>query len=579
MPPLMTTTIPFASRSYGSRARSLPSNILPGPRRGSALQSISLRKRSEIDITLDGEAEFVHSYSTHDEIKGTVELRFEKDVQIDELVITFEGQSATYVEKIATTAPTAGRTTGKHTFLKLLQPVDSDQLPDCNLMLAGVPYRVPFTFVVPDRLLPYVCSHKAENEEVRRQHVQLPPSLGDPSTSGDGHMLMDDFAPNMSRVTYAIRARATSRMGNGKLFDIADKIERIRIVPLKDEDPPKVIVEGSNYVLRKEKPVKKGLFKIGKVGRITAETFQPKSLRLPHPQKRLSDAEPVTTMATINLRFDPATIDDQPPQLGNINTKLRIYTFFGAAPYRILPEVFKCDNWSNVHGMYPESIDLSSRNLSTVPWTRNAPGTLSTSTSNEAEISRRPSTFSTASNASIPEPSELCNPDFPFYTASVLVPISLPNPYSSKNPKIFVPSFHSCIISRSYSLELAVSYHTQGTNVSLPHITLKCPIQISAEGGTPPIADPESDAALMAEIERQFGLYEARQLQDSLALESPSYQEEEDMTPLLPPMRRQTLAAPLNSGAPPEYHADGGFASGRRVGGPRTQSVSAMLFA
>ena len=546
-----------------------------------------LRKKTELDIVLDGEAEFVHSYSTYDEIKGHVEIKFEKDVQIDELLITFEGLSSTYVEKIASTAPTTGRTTGKHTFLKLLQPVDSDQLPDCNLMQAGVTYTIPFTFNLPDRLLPYICAHKVENEEVRKEHTQPPPSLGDPSTSGDGHMLMDDFAPAMARIAYGIRARATTRLANGKITDIAERVERIRIVPQKDEAPPKEIDGAAEQVLRKEKPVKKGIFKIGKVGRISAETVQPRSLRLPHPQKRIADSETVTTMATINLRFDPNTQDDQPPQLDNIRTKIRIFTFFGAAPYKLIPEVYRCDNWSNLHGLYPESVDLSSRNLSTVAWTKHTPGSLSATSSNDEDFCRRrrPSTFSTSSSASVPEPTQLWNPDYPFYTACVLVPVSLPNPYTSKSPKIFVPSFNSCIISRSYTLELALSYKAPGTNVSSPHITLKSPIQISAEGGAPPVADPESDEALISEIERQFGLYEARQLQDALALEAPQYQEEEaDGASLLPPpARRQTMAEPMSAGrdqggAPPEYHATGGGGVDRRlVGGPRTQSVSSYL--
>jgi hypothetical protein len=573
---------------YGSRSRSLPANLLPGPRRQSTLTSIVLRKKNEIDIVLDGGAEFVHSYSTYDEIKGHVELKFEKDVQIDELIITFEGQSATYVEKIATTAPTTGRTTGKHTFLKLLQPVDSDQLPECNLMQAGATYHVTFTFVVPDRLLPYICSHAVEDEHVRSQHTQVPPSLGDPSTSGDGHMLMDDFAPAMARITYSIRARATTRLANGKVTDLADKIERIRIVPQKHEEPPKEIREETDYILRKEKGVRKGLFKIGKIGRITAETTQPRSLRLPHPQKRIPDSAPVTTMTTVNLRFDPATVDDQPPQLGSISTKLRINTFFGAAPYKILPEVNRCDNWSNLHGLYPESIDLSSRNLSTVTWTSHTPGA-SFSASSTSDLSRRPSTFSTNSTGSIPEPSTTYQPDLPFYTATILVPASLPNPYTAKSPKIFIPSFHSCIVSRSYTLDLTLSYHTPGTTVSSPHITLKAPLQITSDGGTPPIPDPESDEAIVAEIERQFGLYEVRQLQDALAQESPSYERYEDSAPLLSvEQRRQTVAAPfLSAGhghhggagpaAPPEYNADGGFA--RRVGGPRTTSVSPFVFA
>src|SRR5438309_1774954 len=91
-------------------------------RRPSAFQSIvppTLRKKGDIDIILDpqvGAPGFVNCYSTHDAIKGQVVMSFERDTHFDDMMITFEGQTATYVEKIATTAPTTGRTTGKHVF-------------------------------------------------------------------------------------------------------------------------------------------------------------------------------------------------------------------------------------------------------------------------------------------------------------------------------------------------------------------------------------------------------------------------------------------------------------------------------
>ena len=47
------------------------------------------------------------------------------------------------------------------------------------------------------------------------------------------------------------------------------------------------ISESKEYELRKEKDVKKGLFKLGKVGRLTAETTEPRGLRLPPPRSRL----------------------------------------------------------------------------------------------------------------------------------------------------------------------------------------------------------------------------------------------------------------------------------------------------
>ena len=573
--PSFLASVPAYTRS---RSLALPA----AQRRGSAIaNAIGLRKKTELDIVLDGETDFVHSYSTYDEIKGHVDIRFEKDTSFDDVNITFEGVSNTYVEKIATTAPTTGRTTGRHTFLKVQQPIAEELLPDSDTFEAGVTYILPFTFVVPDRLLPFICSHKVDNDQLRREHTQLPPSLGDPSVSGEGHTLMDDLAPDMSKITYSIRARVTKWNAVGRLLEMADKAERIRIVPAREEASPVNIEDTeSDHVMRKEKSVKKGLFKIGKVGRLTAETLQPKSLRLPHPQKR--QIEPISTMATINLRFDPASADDLPPALDSIVSKLKVYTFFGAAPYKVVPEARRHDNWSTLHSFYPESVPLSSRALSTVSWIRHN-GT-ERGDSFSSDLSRRPSAFSTMSNASIPEPSCSYESGSPFYTASLPVPLALPTATGSTRPKVFVPSFHSCIISRTYSVEMNISFRTPGSNVSSSHVTLKTPIQVSSEGGIPPAQIQETEAALSAEIEQQFGLYEQRQLEEAgLSLDSPVYEENPSHQALISATRHLSFAQPtatmhsgVDSSAPPEYRA-GPFNSDStrdRLGGPRTQAVS-----
>ncbi|RMZ76408.1 hypothetical protein DV737_g4855, partial [Chaetothyriales sp. CBS 132003] len=566
MPPLMTTTVP----SYTSRSGSLPAG-LQAARRPSALASIVLRKRNEIDIVLDDTATaLTPSYSTHDEIRGNVALTFDKDTPIEEVIITFEGQACTYVEKLATTAPTTGRTTGRHTFLKLLQPVQGQQWPEDGILRAGQTYRIPFLFNVPDRLLPYVCSHKVESESIRKHHVQLPPSLGDATTSSDGQAVMDDFAPAMARISYFIRARVIQRLNaRSKPVEIAEKTERVRILPQRDEEPPVEVTGAGDHCLRRVKMVRKGFLKFGKLGSLTAETSQPKSFRLPHPSKPMT--EPVTTMTTIRLRFDPMTPDEQPPQLGTLVTKLRVYTFFGAAPYRILPEIHRCDNWSNLHGVYPHTIELSSRSLSSVTWTRS-----DDASSDGSDISRRPSALSSLSNTTslmsssspLQHSSADCDSGTPFYTASILVPVSLPMPcaLSSKTLKTFVPSFHCCIVSRNYTLHFSLSYSSPGSaKVSTPTISLKTPIQISQEGGAPPEGLAENDEAMVAEIERQFGLYEQRQL------------EGHDLDDLASPAESPVTMPEV--GAPPEYNAMGGFlhrsarAGDVRVGGPRTSSL------
>lgn len=410
---------------------------------------------------------------------------------------------------------------------------------------------------------------------------------------------MDDLAPDMSKIIYSIRARATRWNAVGRLLELADKSQRIRVIPAREEAPPLNIDElESDHVMRKEKNVKKGLFKIGKTGRLVAETTQPKSLHLPHPSKRTG--EPIATMATVNLRFDPASLEDVPPLLDSIVSKLKVYTFFGAAPYKAIPEVHQCDNWSSLHGVYPENISLSSRCLSTVTWERHD-GSERQNSSSSSALSRRPSAYSTSSTSSVLEPSCAYQAGSPFYTATILVPVALQNASGNSRPKVLIPTFHSCIVSRTYSLELNLSYRTPGASIAASHVVLKSPVQISAEGGTPPAQEPESDQAILAEIEEQFGMYEARQLQEmdlqhelGLTLETPGY--EEVVTSMTTPLlgtRHMSLAMPVESSrrtesvstqpsaamqsAPPDYHVGSGFntSSARdRPGGPRTTSVS-----
>jgi hypothetical protein len=576
-------------------------NIIPGRKASVVANAISFLRKSELDIVLDGETAFVHSYSTYDEIKGRVDIKFDRDTAFDNLNITFEGQSNTYVEMVASATPTSGRTTGKHTFLKIQQPIDESLIPEDGIFLQGIRYSIPFTFIVPDRLLPYVCSHKIDNEETRKQHLLLPPSLGDPNISGDGRVLMDDLAPEMSKIIYSIRARVTKWNATGRLLDLADRSERIRITPAREEAPPVHIDAGSDYVMRSEKSVRKGLLKIARMGRLTAETSQPRSLRIPYAKTR--STEPVASIATVNLRFDPLTTDEQPPQLESVVSKLKCYTFFGAGPYKIIPEKQRADIWSTLYSMYPETVPLSSRCLSTVSWIRHDGSERASFSS--SDLSRRPSAWSTSSTSSIPEPSAQYRPGAPFYTASIVVPFALPSTSTGTRPKVFVPTFHSCIISRTYCLELNISYRSPGASIAGSHVVLKTPIQICADGGERPTSFQDSDAVILAEIEAQFpsSMYESRedhlQRQLDLGLESPGYEEVVTTTTNTPlggtrhlslamPTRQSghvhfTSPFPSNSinvtAAPPEYQVGSGFRtsySGRdRFDGSRTQqSVS-----
>ncbi|KAL9620864.1 MAG: hypothetical protein Q9160_004645 [Pyrenula sp. 1 TL-2023] len=501
----------------------MANDFSPPRRMSTAIQSFVIRNKPTVDIVLhDQQDAYIHSYTTLDRIEGHVMMKFDKDTSFDDLSILFEGQSDTFVEKVATTAPTTGRTEGKHVFLKLIQPMQASAYPANKIFQANKAYSFDFTFVVPEKLLPQVCRHAVEHEQVRTVHQQVPPSLGDPLSSGNGQSLLSDFCPEMARVRYSIRVKVVKqRMLNHDTSEqivVASQSLRLRILPAKDEEPPMNVAEDDDdYTLRKEKDVRKGLLKLGKIGRLVAEASQPRSLQL-HPL-RSTDTSPVTTSTTISLRFDPACPDQPPPSLGNCTTKLMISTCFGASAFPWIPRRKGSNIWDTYRGSYSEPLDLSSRCISTVQWERHE------STTSDSETHTRQTSTESSRSASLsifktPASSQSYTPGSPFWIARISVPISLPP------NKVFVPTFHTCIISRLYSLEVSISYSAPSPSIITPHVTLKIPIDIAAKGN--PDARPSiSDGEAAAIAAREAMMNEATEfLQQRLtSLPSPAYEE------------------------------------------------------
>ena len=388
----------------------------------------------------------------------------------------------THVDRLTSTPTISGQAEATHHFLKLTQPIDESLLPQPRIAAAGKTYTFPFTFVVPNQLLPKACIHKTASDHVRETHIQLPPSLGDPELAGHGGTLLDDLAPEMSRITYGIKVKVTQyRDSDGATVVLADKMRKVRVKPAFDEQPPlNIDPKDDEYRLRQEKTIRKGLFK-GKLGTLVMESTQPKALRI--PGARSATAGPVTTMAKVLLRFDPADEAARPPRLNALATKLKVATFYASAPRHAFPSRASM-GIDLTQGYYSESIPLSTLSVASAQWTQHPPSassTTSAATANAADLARRDSgisdcssTTSPSSSGSIPHPSKSHRTSHGFYTAKILVPITLP---ASKN---FVPTFHTCLISRVYSLNLHLSVH--GPGVGDPSLSLKAPVQIVADG-------------------------------------------------------------------------------------------------
>lgn len=368
----------------------------------------------------------------------------------------------------------SGRTEACHRFLTLKQPVEDADLPSPRILRAGQQYTFPFYFTIPSQLLPRACSHTVASDFVRETHLRLPPSLGDAELSGFGGILLDDMAPEMSKVIYAIKVRITQWLeGEGKAILLVEKNRKVRVKPAFEEQPPLNVDGNREYRLRQEKAIRKGLFK-GKLGTLTAHTVQPKALVI--PGARSTGNHPIGTRARVQLRFDPAEEHILPPKLGSLKTNLKVSTLFSSTPRANFPtRESLC--YDMTQGAFDENVTLSTMCIASAQWQKQPASANPTATD---ALDRRDSGISDCSALSM----EAYNSDIPhaskqykhgsFYTASILVPITLPQ---NKN---FIPTFHTCLVSRIYSLSMHVSAHAPG--VGDPSLHLKIPLQICAEG-------------------------------------------------------------------------------------------------
>ncbi|KAJ5981099.1 hypothetical protein N7481_008397 [Penicillium waksmanii] len=431
--------------------------------RGSdTLNVFTRRSQPNIDINLVGQKPgLVSSYTTGDHIEGTVTVTVEHETRFNEVEIVLQvtyadiGTSRTTVER----AVCPGRTGSQHMFLELRQPIEYGDYPTPRMFELGRKYSFPFQFVIPEQLLPQVCTHKRKYNAIHQSHTMIPPTLGDPMLASNGRTLLDDMAPEMSQISYIIRVGVLKRSSTDQrqVKALASFAKKVRIIPTVEEEPPIDVFDHPYYCTHKEISVKRG-FPRGKLGRMVASSAQPKPIRLlPHS----CDArDTVSTVATLQLLFNPVG-NELPPKLGSMTSKLKASTFYSATPW----EDFPCQSGAMPfsQGFFNETVPLSTMCVGSAEWQKHS----------TSGCERRDSTESTCSESSTGPSSEFNSGIY--YTASVVIPVSLPH------SKTFVPTFHSCLMSRIYSLDLTLSYHTPGTNVLTPTISLRLPIQITTQ--------------------------------------------------------------------------------------------------
>ncbi|KAJ5272972.1 hypothetical protein N7478_008097 [Penicillium angulare] len=471
------------------------------------------RSTPKIEITLDGQKPgLVNSYTTGDQIEGVAKITVDTEIRFDEIEINLQGNtkansptqgtSITSVERAAC----PGRTGSQQMFLKLRQPIEETEYPTPRILEPGHEYTFPFTFVVPDRLLPQVCTHTRVNHQIHTSHTLLPPTLGDPMlrTNANSRTLLDDMAPDMSQISYLIRVAILKRSStnHASLKALANVGKKVRIIPTVSEEPPINTSDYTYYCPRKEKTVKRGLLR-GKQGHLVVSASQPQPIRLHATTCEPQDT--VSTVAKVSLRFDPVA-NEQPPRLGSMSSKIKASTFYSSDPWEDFPCQSSSVPLSQVgQGIFHDSVNLSNMCVASAQWEKHT--CASASGIGSIGIERRDSLVSSCSDDST-GPSASFTGDT-YYTASLVIPVTLPT------SKTFVPTFHSCLMSRSYSLDLSLSYHTPGTNILTPTIKLRLPVQIITE---PKYADSmKSSLGLVVTQEELDEFFQPRSISPAVA--------------------------------------------------------------
>lgn len=431
--------------------------------------------RPEVQIVLSSDSPSdppsVPSYTTYDPISGNVIFRSTVPLSFSEVQIVLTGYTKTYtVDNLTPVRATS--TTANHVFLRLTMPIPASAYDDSYVLLPDRPRSFPFHFVVPDQLLPTACRHETNAPHVHAAHIQLPPSMGE-------YLLpLDDLAPEMSKITYAITAKLVQRspLPSSPLQVVAEGQRKLHIIPAIPEAPPLHIAPNisSPWTFEKTKTLKKGLF-AGPLGLLTVSTTQPRALLLSPSSCHTS------TAAQLSLRFEPASSGIAPPRLGMLTAKITATTFHSIRAARDIPDEKTCANPYEIHsGTYSTTVPLASRSVEGAKWTWHVPAPAYERRDSGYETASVRSGSVSASGSSIslpPEKTRLLDAtkaEKGWFEASIPVPVTLPT------NKTWLPTFHSCLVSRFYALRLEIAVHTPGTAVPATSVSLKVPVQIAA---------------------------------------------------------------------------------------------------
>ncbi|KAE8332903.1 hypothetical protein BDV39DRAFT_199906 [Aspergillus sergii] len=386
-------------------------------------------------------------YTTGEQIDGNVTITVDAETKFNEINISLEGSSRVNLLQPITTQLETG---ASHTFLILDQPVDDVNYPASRVFRPGKTYKFPYTFIIPNRLPLKACSHQTAHTSIRLAHTEIPPTLH-----------LRNLSQNLCEISYLIRVSACRQNSNDseRLVTLASCTKPLHLIPVHGEEPSFSRSEKHDIYRSSIVQQVKSQWKRQALGRLeavasTLQAIQVPSLCLP--------TDTVNTYVALQLRFDPVR-NTLPPRLAKIHPTLKQSTLFSAKPQDDYPCINNTIADQMSRGAHVQVSSLPSHTISSIRWTKHMlpqySGSSGVDQSSQPSSTTEPGLSHTSSTR--------C-----YYTASVMVPFSLPS-----NSDL-APTFHSCLVSRTYALELRLSYRMPNASVFQRMSTLEVPVKV-----------------------------------------------------------------------------------------------------
>ncbi|KAI2633797.1 hypothetical protein GGS26DRAFT_554790 [Hypomontagnella submonticulosa] len=411
-------------------------------------RKLSLTPKSSMNIHIKNHYQS-KIYTTGSEVSGHVTICPQNDTRFDILQIVLLGTSKTRLDAVNIPQATC------HTFLKLVMPIPESSYPVPRIFEAGMTYTIPFTFIIPATLTLNACGHQVANDSVREEHMRLPPTIGS--------WEKDDFAPDMNRIQYTIKARVyKDEIASGETTKVMEAGREIRVLPATPENAPLSITKHDDlYTMTKSKNLRKTILS-PKSGKVTITATQPGAAMLS------PDGHTITsTTVPLELQFEPASGDARPPKVTGISSKVTAVTYYSAGGINNYPNL---KDWQRAfategRGSYSGTTSVPTGAIGDIRWSRH----LTTQARRDSGYGSE--TLSSDSDHLVPKKKTIAAPIL--HTARLRVPVQLP-----VHKKTFVPTFHSCIASRVYVLWLTVTLASGGATAN---VTLGVPLQVGVE--------------------------------------------------------------------------------------------------